>query len=46
MHIILGIWVKYCTTITETETAFNPEKVQQFMFHLGRKRIVVCTLCL
>ena len=46
MHIILGIRVKYCTTIMETETPFNAEKVQQFMFHLGRKRIVVCNLCL
>ena len=46
MHIILGIQVKYCTTIAETATPFNAEKVQQFMFHLGRKRIVVHNLCL
>ena len=26
MHIILGIWVKYCTTIAETATPFNAEK--------------------
>ena len=46
MHIILGIWVKYCTTIAETATPFNTEKVQQFMFHLGRKKIVVRNLFL
>ena len=30
IHIILGIRVKYCTTIAETATLFSTEKVQHY----------------
>ena len=34
--------IKYCTVILETTTELNQDLVQQLMYNLGRRRIVVC----
>ena len=34
--------IRYCTVILETTTELNQDLVQQLMYNLGRRHIVVC----